>query len=112
MSSNYFIIRIFYQGLGNNEIRVCEDEKTLRYEILKDFSCTNLDDISELVEVDSEYIEGELDQYLENLKNLDIDSLKNKYLTLMKKTMIDSHSLKNIMIIKGIEINEKTKVNS
>jgi hypothetical protein len=102
MNSKYILIRIYYLD-KNTEVIICEDEKELRDRIMEDFEGFDLAQYDDSDDRDYENYNDSLDQ-------LSLNDLKNKYLLLVDKYTSDSDYLKEIRIIKGIEIDKNTKI--
>lgn len=97
----YFLIRE-YNYDNQEEIIRCKDEKELRNVIIDDF------EEFDLYRYDSP--KSDLNQYFDELKNMDLNDLKNLYLRLFYFMATIKDSFKTVTIIKGIQIDRDVKI--
>ena len=118
MSQKYIVVHIFYQGIGDDEIQICNNLEELRKVILSRFQTIAYDYCHYIEKYAYNHIyykNEEFDEktYMEDLEKLDTNTLKNKYINLIK-CIIDNEynsTFKDIKIIKGdivddVDINE------
>jgi hypothetical protein len=89
MTEKYFYLSTYFKG-SDAKLSVCNDEKELKLLIIKEFETYSLYDY------DSEYFEEKKNEYIDNLKKLDLNSL-------FKKLVKFTNQYK-IKIIKGVDI--------